>query len=622
MLKLEELARQGDWSALIERFEQEGADKALDWLSCFWRAYAAFRSEDFVTAWEIGKAVYEQQPECLEVADFVCVLSLLVGQTKEAYFYLKMKNVCSSNEALRDFFDGEPLPDAGELLANVIEMPLLNNALLALGEGDLDQAEKWFLQQLRLHPLDVFSHISFVHCLLGRERYRSALDALRSALVVIPGNADLYKMLASTLDSLGKRDQAKSAYRMAMALASKKGVIAGEHAYSFVFDVESTNEEKVERCKKWGQDYGLPERRSPISVNEASERSKIVVGFIITDFENDRTMPAFARMLTYKDEDAFKFVGYASADITAAQYQPLQSSFDEWRSLEGVLPATLRNMVAADGIDILINLSGFRDPGFLATFGARMAPVQMVWFDGAYGTGLKCADFLLTDQLIEGTVEKTLSLPSSCSFVARRVLETLEYSRQDQRKTFIADASFKQLTSRTLETWAQVMNMYPEAVLVLRDHDFFSQDNATDLIERFGNYGLAHRIDILSESDRRQFFQNGDVVLLPTGNVDFDVVLDALEVGVPVVACDALDTSPTPIRKLYELLDLSEELSTSGLEEYLSKCGEFLREEGILADFRSHVRQKLEETPYFNYKERMNEFEQLLKDVWAEQATK
>ena len=185
MLKLEELARQGDWNALIEVFEKECSDAEADWFYLFWRGYAAFRTDDFVTAWEIGKVVYEQQPECLEVADFVCVLSVLLGQTKDAYFYMKMKNVCSSDEVLRDFFDAEPLPDAGALLADVVEMPLLNHALFALGEGDLDRAEKWFLQQLRLHPLDAFSHISFVHCLVERERYRSALDALRSALVVI-----------------------------------------------------------------------------------------------------------------------------------------------------------------------------------------------------------------------------------------------------------------------------------------------------------------------------------------------------------------------------------------------------------------------------------------------------
>ncbi|WP_417795041.1 hypothetical protein [Terasakiella pusilla] len=620
MLKLEELARQGDWNALIEVFEKECSDAEVDWFSLFWRGYAAFRTDDFVTAWEIGKVVYEQQPECLEVADFVCVLSVLLGQTKDAYFYMKMKNVCSSDEVLRDFFDAEPLPDAGALLADVVEMPLLNHALLALGEGDLDSAEKWFLQQLRLHPLDAFSHISFVHCLVERERYRSALDALRSALVVIPDNADLYKMMASVLDALGKRDQAKSAYRMAISIAKKKGVIEGLYAYSFIYDAEATESEKVARCREWGQVYGLPERRSPIAVSEVAKRSKLVIGFILTDFENQRGMPALARMLSFKDEDAFKYIGYGGADITSAQYQPLQSSFDEWRSLEGVLPATLRNMVAADGVDILINLSGFRDPLFLATFGARMAPVQMLWFDSWYGTGLNCADYLLTDHSAQGALEKVVSLPSSSSLVGRRPLDTLQNTREDMRKTFIADVVVRQLTPRTLEVWAHLLNKHPDSVLVLRDHDFFSSDNATDLIERFGNYGLAHRIDIVAEADRRLFFLNGDVALLPVGDVGVDVVLDALEVGVPVVACGELGGSSIALKKLYEVLGVQEELYASDLDAYLSKCGGFLGDEGLRAEFSLEVRRKLDETPYFDYRARMTEFEQLLKDVWAEQA--
>lgn len=618
MHDFEQQALAGDWAGLVETFDAVVDEQVSDWRSVFWRAFAAFKTDDYVTAFELGRQVFDAQPEVLEIAEFMAVMSVLLGQSKEAYFYLKIKNATISDERLARVFETEPLPDAGLLLTKIEENPLLTKALLFLGAGELEEAKHWFLQQLRMKPNDVQAHISYVHCLMEGERFRSALDALRSAVASIPQNADLYLMMARVLTRLGKREQAKSAYRMATSFATKKAALDGMYCASFFTDMEENVEGRVQRCIAWGEAHGLKERPSPIPVQEAGERSKLLIGFILTDVDDARVMPALAKFFSHKDEEAFKYVGYGQGEITSLRYQALQGSFDDWRDLDGVVPATLRNMIAADGVDILVNLSGFRDPAYLSAFGTRMAPVQIAWLESPYGTGLKNTDYVFSDQLLQNFPEKVISLEQSCSFVARRPYQGTPMTREDTRPTFVADATFEQLTPHTLEVWARVLLQFPDTVLVLRDHDFFASDNAADLIERFGNYGVAHRIDVLSVADRRDFFQHGDVVLLPVGDPKLEVVLDALEVGVPCVSCAPFDASPTPLKKIFELLNCQDELSSENFDDYAAKISHFLGDESHRKDFSARISAELENSPYFDYQKRMKAFEATLQEIWEE----
>lgn len=618
MLNVEQQALGGDWDGLIESFDSATHGQNSDWRSVFWRACAAFKTDDYVTAFELGRQVFDAQPEVEEVANFMAVMSILLGQSKEAYFYLKIKNVTTSDERLRAVFEKEALPDPGQLLAKIEENPLLTKALLFLGSGEIAQAEHWFLQQIRMNPNDIQAHISYAHCLMESERFRSALDALRSAVASIGQNADLYLMMARALSRLGKREQAKSAYRMALSFATKKAAVDGLYCSSFFTDMDVCVEDRAQRCTVWGQTHGLKERPSPIPVKEAGERSKLLVGFILTDVDDARVMPALAKFFSHKDEEAFSYIGYGQGENTSLRYQSLQGSFDDWRDLDGVVPATLRNMIAADGVDILVNMSGFRDPAYLSAFGTRMAPVQIAWLDSTYGTGLKNTDYVFTDQFLENVSEKIVSLAHSSSFVARRPYQGTPIVREDTRTTFVADATFEQLTPHTLEVWSRVLLEFPDTVLVLRDHDFFASDNAADLIERFGNYGIAHRIDILSVADRRDFFQHGDVVLLPAGDPKLEVVLDALEVGVPCVSCAPHDASPTPLKKVFELLNCEDELYSENFDDYTAKISHFLGDENHRKDFAAKVLAELERSPYFDYEKRMKAFEATLLEIWEE----
>jgi predicted O-linked N-acetylglucosamine transferase (SPINDLY family) len=74
-----------------------------------------------------------------------------------------------------------------------------------------------------------------------------------------------------------------------------------------------------------------------------------------------------------------------------------RQSADIWRPMQDLSDDALAEQIRADGIDILIDLSGHSAGSRLTMFAHKPAPVQVTAWGHATGTGLPTIDYLYSD---------------------------------------------------------------------------------------------------------------------------------------------------------------------------------------------------------------------------------
>lgn len=78
----------------------------------------------------------------------------------------------------------------------------------------------------------------------------------------------------------------------------------------------------------------------------------------------------------------------------------LKSLVPDWRDVAHLDAAGLRDVIRADGIDILIDLSGHTEGSRLDALALRCAPIQMTWLGYLSTTGLPSMDLRLSDAAV------------------------------------------------------------------------------------------------------------------------------------------------------------------------------------------------------------------------------
>jgi protein O-GlcNAc transferase len=76
----------------------------------------------------------------------------------------------------------------------------------------------------------------------------------------------------------------------------------------------------------------------------------------------------------------------------------LRKHFRDWQDISALSDAQLAHKIAADHIDILVDLSGHTALNRLAAFARKPAPIQVSWIGYPGTTGLSAVDYYFADR--------------------------------------------------------------------------------------------------------------------------------------------------------------------------------------------------------------------------------
>ncbi|MCP5372637.1 MAG: tetratricopeptide repeat protein [Hyphomicrobiales bacterium] len=616
----EHLVADGRWAEVGDLAETfiNGTGGSAD--SFFLLALSAFMDEDFASALDFGQTAFDLNADAAEVAGFLSTTFALVGNIHQASFFAKMASALPPDARLRAWIP-DAVPDFANAFAEIRERPLLQRAAVAAGQNRMLDAEHWFRQHLQVDPASRDAYLGLAHCLMSQERFQEAVENLRAGRHTLPGDAEIASQLGAGLGALGRFAESRGCHRAAMAAAPDDPVIHARAAQDLMLDPDVPARDLPPVFRAWGARFGSTVSLGPERARDPG-KERLTLAYLVGGVGGRPGASALAATLARHDPQRFRVFGFGFGALTDAQNIEFQKCFEGWQDVRDVDPITFGTMVGAEQVDILVDLSGFRAPSLLTAFGARMAPVQVSWGGGKAGTGLACMDALLSDAFLDPDdsddyAERVLRLDHGAVVVDLPTDGVLdEAAGRDGGLVFGADAPLSELSVQTVEAWAGVLHGAPDSQLLLLDHNFRAEENTQRLLEMFGNFGLAHRVDVVNEKSMVNFFRTVDVALVPVRSTRPEVVVNALWAGAPVVCLAGEGRTGREPGAVLAALDLGDTCLADDAGDYAAKALAWAGDAARRTEFAQGIRARLRAAPLFDAGARAADLERAYETLW------
>ncbi|MGH2886755.1 MAG: tetratricopeptide repeat protein, partial [Solirubrobacteraceae bacterium] len=227
----------------------------------------------------------------------------------------------------------------------------------------------------------------------------------------------------------------------------------------------------------------------------------------------------------------------------------LRERADQWHRTRKLSDDQLAELIRHDRIDILVDCVGHMGGNRLLVFARKPAPVQVSAWGEPTGTGLRAIDYLLSSRVLIPESDRALfseqiiDLPNFTGLWTPGSLPDPGPLPALTRGhvTFGSFNRVLKLSDATIRCWAAILRRLPRATLVLKNPQLGDAAQRARLAAAFEVEGVpAGTLIFIGGTDRTSHFAayNAiDIALDPFPHGGGMTTLDALWMGVPVVAC-------------------------------------------------------------------------------------
>jgi protein O-GlcNAc transferase len=203
------------------------------------------------------------------------------------------------------------------------------------------------------------------------------------------------------------------------------------------------------------------------------------IGYVSADFRQHATAVLTAGLFHAHDRGRCSVLGYSTGPNDASAIRArLEAGFDRFVDAHGWSARALAAQIAADGVDILVDLNGHASGASTAAIALRPAPIQ-VHYLGYPGTmGASFVDYLIGDAVVTpfehaaDYSETLVQLPGSyqANDSARAIGEApprRELGLPDDAFVFCSFNQTYKFNPEVLDAWARILAAVPGAILWL-----------------------------------------------------------------------------------------------------------------------------------------------------------
>ena len=452
--------------------------------------------------------------------------------------------------------------------------------------GKFDQAIASYQRALQLSPNmseawsnlgNTFHHLgrveeavtAYEQALIHRPDYPEALNNLGNAyrtlgkldqatlcferaLGVKPDYLDAYLNLGNTHTDLGRHDAATQCYGRILELKPDHVDAISNMLFSLNYSDHITPETLAGRHLELGRRLeSLAPAPSADHGNSRDPGRRLRVGYVSADFRKHAVTYFFESLMRAHNRNVVEIFLYSQAAVLDETSLRLQAMADHWLPTLGMGDDDLAARIRADGIDILVDLSGHSAHNRLPVFARKPAPVQATWVGYANTTGMKSIDYRLVDEVTDPTrvadalaTETLVRLPGGFLCYQPPVEAPEPVPPPCLENGFITFGSFNnfaKLSASTLDAWGRLLARVPNSRLLIKSR-FFAEDGPRALfLRRLADRGMTSERVILLEGILDTTLHLGtygrvDIALDPFPYNGTTTTCEALWMGVPTVA--------------------------------------------------------------------------------------
>ena len=459
--------------------------------------------------------------------------------------------------------------------------------------GDLDAAEAHYLRAVSLAPDEKTAPYNYAILLENTARADDAAKYYRQALKIDPDFVRAHSNLLFVLNRT-ERIAPPALFREHVAWARRHA----EH---------------------------ITAAADPQPPARSKERLKI--GYVSPNFRDHAVTYFFEPVLRHHDARAFDVYCYSDTTSPDHRTERLRATGCTWRETAEDSHAQLAARVRADGVDILVDLSGHTRGDRLLAFARKPAPLQITWNGYPNTTGMSAIDYRITDGYADPPgmtehlhTERLLRMPEIyMPFEKPDDDVAIGPPPREARgaPTFGAFNVAPKLTPRMLRLWARILERAPGSRLLM----LALPEGATRerLAAAFKSRGIARdRLDLRGRVPHVEFLRTHNEVDVALDTFPYHgttTTAHTLWMGVPVVTLAGATHASRVGVSMLSNAGLPELVAESD-DDYVGKAVAIANDVDRLRELRATLRTRLAASPNMDGPRFTRHLEEAYRRIW------
>ncbi len=542
----------------------------------------------------------------------------------------------------------------------------LGNACAALGRHA--DAAKHFQASLHADPGQLAAHYNLGNALRELGQPEQAAGSYRAALRLNPQDADTHNNLGNVLREMGQLSDAIACYREALRLnpglhharmhllhqrqhiCDWHGITADIEAirrlvreqpqaqispFAFLALPGTTPAEQRRCAENWVTNrYGslLAENKARQPRHLRPPREKLRIGYLSGDLRLHPLAFLATELFELHDRAHFELFAYSyGVDDRTPARQRIEQAFDHFVDIRPLSLHEAAARIESDGIDILVDLTGFTQTSRSGILALRPAPIQVNWLGYPGTMGAPFVDYLISDAFItpagmdEDYSEHLVRLPHSYQPNDRLRPQANTPSRSEcglPEDAFVFccfNQTFK-ITPQVFDIWINLLRNVPRSVLWLLECNRWAMENLLREAKARGidpgRLLFAPRVPIAQHLARQRL---ADLFLDTLPYNAHTTASDALWVGLPLLTCSGETFAARVAGSLLRAAGLPE-LITHSLDEYEALALRLATQPEFLRALRTKLESARLSCPLFDTPRFTRQMENAYRAMWQTHA--
>ncbi len=483
---------------------------------------------------------------------------------------------------------------------------------------------------LALKPDSAESHMTLGILLRRQNRLGEAEDRFRRALALCPNYAEAHLNLGSTLQEQGRLPEALTCFEHASSLKPDLPAAGVAALFTRLYQPGTDLAGIAAAARHWADRYAAPYKAAwPNHDPRSRSPGPYRLGFVSGDFRAHAVGFLVLPALEALARAGHRFTCYANQATDDDVTHRFRRAAASWRSVFGWSDQALYRQIRADGIDILVDLSGYTALNRLLVFARKPAPIQVAWLGYPATTGLEAMDYLLADPI---------QVPVGADGHYRECVVRLPegyvgYQPPDDAPPvgplpvsvhgFVTFGSFntlKKISPPVIEAWSRVLDRVPDSRLLLKTSAFDCHDCRRATVDSFSAYGIgSNRLRLMGGSTperHRQAVAEVDIALDSFPYNGGLTTLEALWLGIPVVTYSGESLCSRHTLGYLSVIGLTE-LVAGNVNRYVEIAAGLALDPARLALLRAGLRPRMAASPLCDPDRFASHLEQAFATMWA-----
>jgi protein O-GlcNAc transferase len=501
--------------------------------------------------------------------------------------------------------------------------------------GELDRAMVCYKKALESNPHNAEAVINTGSAFQDLGQFEAALECYNRALALDSHYAAPYAGLAFIMLSLG---EITAIGKLKETILTKLDMFLDHDPSRWLDELIYLSpllslDKRIRGRLTDRMDRILSDLRTKPRLSIPDSHNKLKIGYVSPDFGDHPISHVLRGVFSNHDHSAFEIFAYSLKDRsheTSDYYQQISSNCDHFIDLSRLSDDDAAKRIAADGIAVLIDLTGYMKDARLEIFARRPAPVQIYWLGHGGGLGLSFIDYVIADYRVIPPGEEILYKekiirmpevyhPADTPPISDAPVCRSDFGLDENATVFCVFNNPQKINAEVFDAWMRILHRVPDSLLWLSN-----PKQSIRLVQNLKNEAQHRKVDpkrlifAARLPDKSQHFSRHRLADLFLDTFSYNAsttAIDALWAGLPIL---------TRAGKTFYSRICADFLTHVGLgdmvcettKEYEERAIALAKDKAALAKLKERLLRNRKTEPLFNTPRFVGHLEKAYKIAW------